>query len=123
MAISAAISTFYLRTRGGRPYIINAYMGTAGDVVGTYGTLDPNGVAVAASPDHIVIMEDSFIYDYIPVSSAGKIELIVNTRKTGVIIDLAAVQVGNVHRALTMNPIPLGKGSDLMFQVYADCAD
>jgi len=123
MAITAAISTFYLMTTSGRPYIINGYMSASGDVVGTYGTLDPNSVAGAASPDHVVIAEDSYIYDYIPVSSSGKIELIANTRKTGTIIDLAAVQVGNVNRVIARHPIPLSKGTDLMFQVYAACAD
>ena len=119
MASTAVIMTFYLKTLGGRPYIMNGYMSVAGDVVGTYGTLDPNAVAVAASPDHVVIAEDSVIYDVIPVAATGKVELISNTRRTGVIIDNAAIQVGNVHRVLQHNPIPLAKGTDLMMQVYA----
>lgn len=116
---TAVIMTFYLKTLGGRPYIINAYAGTDFSAVGIYGKLDPNAVATAASPDHVVIAEDSFIYDMIPVAATGKIELISNTRKTGVILDNAAMQVGNVHRVLQHNPIPLAKGTDLMIQSYA----
>jgi len=117
MASTAATMDFNMKTTKGKPFTISGYMGVSGDVVGTYGTLDMNQSASASSPNDAYIAENCYIVDFVAGAATGKIELIVNGRKTGVILNNASSQAANPARQVMANPIPIAGGSMLRIQV------
>lgn len=113
---------YFTSARTGLPFMVGMHF-AGSDAAGAYIELNLNTPAVATSPKYVVIPEDCYLTDFVLAASdhpaTGIVELISNSRNTGIMVNLANHAIANTGRPKLQ--VPLSKGTELRLVVRTAC--